>query len=105
MCLSCFKEYTVDPVVNERVVAAADLIAASPEADFSTLLHIMVSDMNVDDHWFDLDREGLRERYDAADGWERSIFDALSGLTEAERATAVAMEWGYFDREGNRVEP
>ena len=105
MCLGCFKEYTDAPVVNERVVAACQLIQAQHgEADYSMLLHIHVSDMNLEDHWFDLtdpENASTKQRYDEAADWERAIFDALTALSEAERATAVAMEWGYLDDAGN----
>ena len=109
MCYSCFKKYTDAPVVNERVVAACRLIRArGDEADYSPLLHIHVADMHLEDHWFDLpDPEGYpsgpspKQRYDEATDWERAIFDTLAALTEAERATALAMEWGYLDEAGN----
>jgi hypothetical protein len=106
MCWSCFKQYTDEPVVNDRVVAAYKLIAAQgEEAHFSPVLHAIVADMNVDDWLFDLsgrDEDSVDRTldYHTATEWERSIFDALAALTEEERATAVAMEWGYVDERG-----
>ena len=69
---------------------------------FSTLLHAIIADMNVDDCFFDIDDEedSYRDLYDAAEQWERDIFDSLVTLSEAERATAIAMEWGYIARDG-----
>jgi hypothetical protein len=102
MCWDCFKEYADKPVVNERVVAAYDLMA-NRDAGSTTLLHVIVGDMNVDDWFFDLndpDGKNRMDRYDAAEQWERDIFDALAALTEEERATAVVMEWGYISRDG-----
>lgn len=117
MCWSCFKKYADEPVVNDRVVAVARLIRdVGEEGHFSPLLHIMVEDMNLEDGWFDLanrpinmetetsadwrDRMTRRRSYDNAEQWERDIFDALAALSEAERATAVAMDWGYVDLAG-----
>lgn len=104
MCWDCFKQYADAPVINDRVVAVYRQIAARDgDADYSSLLHLSVSDMNVEDDWFAFDADGnesLRQRYDAAEPWERDIFDALAALSEAERATAIAMDWGYFDEAG-----
>ena len=104
MCYSCFKKYTDAPVVNERVVAACRLIRArGDEADYSPLLHIHVADMNLEDHWFVIDDDQKMMVYNDAEDWERAIFDTLAALTEAERATALAMEWGYLDEAGNTI--
>ena len=101
MCWDCFKKYTDAPVVNDRVLAVYRQIAAQEgEADYSMLLHIIVADMNVEDCWFDVDDADERKRYDAAEPWERDIFDSLKALSEAERATAIAMDWGYISESG-----
>jgi hypothetical protein len=101
MCWTCFKKYTDKPVMNDRVVAAYDLLMDDRVED-STFLHVIVGDMNVDDYHFDLsdDYNWFAGHYSDADQWERDIFDALAALTEEERATAVAMEWGYINRNG-----
>lgn len=103
VCLKCFAKYADAPVVNERVQAAYDMLATAPgDPDFG-FLHVIVGDMNVDDWFFDLDdpdNAWRRDAYAEAEPWERELFDALADLTEEERATAVAMEWGYFDRDG-----
>ncbi len=102
MCWGCFKEYTDHPVVNERVVAVYRLLANRGDAADSSLLHIIVADMNVDDHWLDLSNEHQQRTYDRAEEWERAIYDGLAALSEDERATAVAMEWGYLQPDGTR---
>jgi hypothetical protein len=96
-------------VVNDRSVNVYRMIAkAAGDPDFG-FLHVIVGDMNVDDWFFDLDdpdawdlssTASRKRAYDEAEPWERGIFDALAELTEAERATAVAMHWGYFDETG-----
>lgn len=105
MCMGCFNEYTDAPVVNDRVLAVYDLLANAPgDPDFG-FLHVVVGDMNLDDWLFDLDdpdNSWRADEYPKAEQWERAIFDALAALTEAERATAVAMYWGYFGRDGKR---
>ena len=133
MCLECFKKYTDEPVINDRVLAMRDMIVGARESrtepdwttmptkpgpggvilydyvttqteyptepndpDYSTLLHVIVADMNVDDRHFDLiDDADLAQTYAEAEPWETAIFDALAQLTEEERATAIALEWGY----------
>ena len=104
MCWDCFKQYADAPVVNERVVAAYRLILAGKDGDDPTALyHILVDDMNVDDCYFDgtfNGDDGIRRSYDEAPAAVRAVFDALAALTEEERATAVAMEWGYISPSG-----
>lgn len=110
MCWDCFKRYTDAPVVNERSVNVYRMIEkAAGDPDSSNLLHIIVADMNVEDKQFDLTGEfdygadnaaWLLRTYDLAEPWERGIFDALAELTEEERATAVAMHWGYIREDG-----
>lgn len=105
MCLGCFEKYTDEPVVNDRVLAVYDLLANAPGEPGFGFLHVVVGDMNLDDRFFDLDgpdNAWRAEEYPKAEQWERAIFDALAELTEAERATAVAMYWGYFGRDGKR---
>lgn len=99
MCWSCFKLYADAPVVNERVLAAYRQIKDT-DASSSPLLHIYVGDMNLDDHFFESPSRYALGVYDEAEQWERDIFDALKELSEAERATAVAMEWGYIEVDG-----
>lgn len=60
----------------------------------------MVGDMNVADEFFDLSQKHIKERYDAASDDERIAFMLLLSLNEKERATAVAMEWGYISLDG-----
>ena len=101
-------DWTLRPTKGSSPVVMYDLRTMNlpcPEANdphFSTLLHVIVADMNVDDCFFDIDDEedSYRDRYDAAEQWERDIFDSLAALSEAERATAIAMEWGYIARDG-----
>lgn len=101
MCWSCFKLFADEPVVNDRVIALYRAIhATDDEASFSPLLHIYVGDMNLEDHWFDEPTDHTSEHYANAQQWERDIFDGLKALTEEERATAVAMEWGYIQEDG-----
>jgi hypothetical protein len=100
MCWSCFKLYADEPVINENVIAAYKQIKGK-DADASRLVHHIVADMNLDDSDFDLVANSyLRERYAEAETWERDIFDALKALSEPERATAVAMDWGYIKPDG-----
>lgn len=107
MCLDCFREYTEFPVLTDKVRGVAAYIKANnmaDEVDASTLLHSIVADMNVDDAHFDLTNPRIRADYDAAEEWERRMFDILAGLTEPERATAVALEWGYtFENDVHNV--
>jgi hypothetical protein len=56
--------------------------------------------MNLEDEWFDSPTYLTAESYATSEQWERDIFDALKELPEAERATAVAMEWGYIMEDG-----
>lgn len=104
MCWDCFTQYTDAPVLNERVHVVYNLIAAQKgAAEYSPLLHCIVADMNLndDDFSFDAGDAGwLREHYDATEPWERDIFDGLKALSEPERATAVAMHWGYISPSG-----
>jgi hypothetical protein len=100
MCWSCFKLYADEPVLNDNVLAAYHKIRGK-DADASTLVHHIVADMNLDDGDFDLVAHPyLRDRYADAEQWERDIFDALKDLSEPERATAVAMDWGYILPDG-----
>ncbi len=100
MCWTCFKEYTDAPVVNERVVAAYRMIRDAGEDAHFGFLHIIVGDMNVDDWLFDLNNMKKNEEFANARPWERAIFRSLAALSEPERATAIAMEWGYILPDG-----
>ncbi|HJY08444.1 MAG TPA: hypothetical protein VJ323_19140 [Bryobacteraceae bacterium] len=103
MCWTCFQEYADAPVVNARVQTAFDLMAAAPSTN-TMLLHVIVEDMNVEDYFLDKDGSvDRRESYDSAQPYERGIFDALAALSEEERATAVAMRWGYISRDGMMI--
>ena len=101
MCWGCFQRYTLVPVVNDRVLAMYDELSV-PELnlDDSALLHIPVADMNCDDQLFDLADDFIIAMYREASPRERQAFDRLAVLTPQERATAVAMEWGYISRDG-----
>lgn len=89
MCYGCFLQYTDRPVITEGVNAAVALLRGQ---DTNTrLLHVIVEDMNVEDCWF-----MHTPAYDAAEQWERDVFDALKPLSEAERATAIAIVDGYI---------
>jgi hypothetical protein len=102
MCWSCFKKYADAPIVNDRVLAVYRMIRDSEEdeAEYSRLLHIMVSDMNLDDYWFE-DGGYSQQTYDDVSDRERDIFNALKDMSEAERATAVAMDWGFIFEDGS----
>ena len=108
MCYECFLEYTdEEPVWNERVAAVAALMkrVGDETLDYDPLTHVITSDMNLDDRFFELEGDApyvvdRKARYDAAPDGVRQVFDALKGLTVEERATAVAHQWGYVDDEG-----
>lgn len=106
MCWTCFLLYTDQPIINDRVQAAHDAIAASgtTRADraASFLLHVIFADMNVDDWYFEHVQadQGLHYLYEQAQPWERALFDLLAPLSEPERATVIAIDWGYLDRDG-----
>lgn len=65
------------------------LSKAGDAAHWTDLLHILVEDENVEDWWFDLNDAETRERYDAAEQWERDIFDALAALPEGDRLQVI----------------
>ena len=99
MCWDCFKLYTDKPVINAWVQRAYDLIIATDYA-VSDLLHVIVADMNVDNYWLSGADEDIGRAYAEAPPEEQDVFNALAKLTEPERATAVAMAWGYIERDG-----
>ena len=101
MCWDCFKLYADKPVVNAQVQAAYDLI--HQEKRGFDLMHIIIEDMNLGDWLFDLkseDNSWYAGQYPKAAKYEQDIYDTLASLTEAERATAIAMHWGYIERDG-----
>lgn len=102
MCWTCFKRYADTPVMNDAVVAAYRLMKVTngQAASASSFLHVIVGDMNVDDDVFNLTHSAVDGDYVFVEPWELSIFSALKALSEPERATAVAMEWGYISEDG-----
>lgn len=105
MCMSCFKQYTDAPVINERVLNVVKILADRNPYKDSDLLHVITSDFNCDDWLFDLDQSDLEPAYRYAPSDDRRVFDEMAKLTEAERATALAINWGYFDEEGKPIVP
>lgn len=101
MCWTCFREYGHKPVINEKVLSVYRKMM-NEDIDYSTLLHVIVADMNVEDYQFE--NEDIKQDYLKAQNWERDIFDHLYRLSEAERLTAVAMEWGYINPGGTLLE-
>ena len=98
MCMSCFKEYTDAPVINDRVLSVAKMINRDDRD--SSILHIIIADFNCDDELFELDQSDLEPAYEFSSADDRRVFDEMAKLTKAERATVLAINWGYFDEEG-----
>lgn len=108
MCESCLTELTggrVPPTTMAMRYAAALVceVYAQPWGGVGGPLHVFVEDMNLEDHWFEdprhradtlgkwVDEWAYGEDYDVDDMRRLCAltFDALAGLTEAERAVAV----------------
>jgi len=98
-----YEQWAEHPLINDAVLAAADLIDSDDHSSF--LLHVIVDDDNLDDHFFDLDDADRRAEYDQASDHERAVFDALAALTERGRVTAVRIHDGMIDRAGNERAP
>lgn len=106
MCVVCYTELTggTPPPMTDEMRATRELVRAIYATDWGKTggpLHIHLDDMNLEDHFFDeegrqqlLDQGGyLREHFTHLDedDWRLVLrcFDALSKLTEAERAEVV----------------
>ena len=101
--MACIEEYTDRIIINERVRIARDLFVVIDELfliDFSSYLHAIVEDTNIDDCFFN-EESYCATHKEEAEWWEISIFEALAALTVEERASVLAMYYGYCDIEGN----
>jgi hypothetical protein len=101
---SAYEAYAEQPLITDAVLAVAAFLTGGDPWD---LLHIQVEDDNLEDGWFDFADEDhgewLRDLYNAAAPYERLAFDMLKALTEQERVTAVRIQRGIIDREGNEI--
>ena len=87
MCWTCFKQYTDKPVYNFWVYTVYQYLR--DQGEHWERLHHIIDDMNVDDVDFQINLEDIEDH-------EWQAYKMLLSLTEAERATAVAMYWGYI---------
>lgn len=101
MCQGCWrKDYGASRIDNERVRAARDLIADVYEHSLvGGNLHVMLDDFNLEDSAFD----GQQLLWIAQEAEPRkrlaelACFEAMRALSLAERASALALFWGYWE--------
>lgn len=108
MCENCYDSYGAPCVITPDVLETADLIGALYEVcPTGGPLHCALDDWNIDgDGPFTWEREHMRDYIsDGEDGEEEvrratAVLDKIDAMTVAERATALAIHWGYITREG-----
>ncbi len=97
MCSDCWKEFGSPKILNSAVLKAVTLISAIYE--FSTVggnLHVQLDDWNIEDEYW---RQFKPFRDDATEEElekERQCFEAMKLLDIEERASALALNDGYW---------
>lgn len=96
MCQSCYDDYIAEfgpPQATPAAVAAAETVKAvyaEPGGGAGGALHIVIDDLNLEDH--SLARCGEHLKTDA----ERACHAALTALTIPERVAAMAISEGQL---------
>lgn len=108
MCSSCYDSYGRPAIVNDATRTAAELVRKVYE--FSPVggnCHIVTDDWNLEDEnirWC-LDTALVANHAKAAADQiaaERACLEALLNLTEAGRASALALSGGLLNQDGGR---
>jgi len=101
MCQACWrKHYNASRIDTERVRAARDAIAKV--YDFSLVggnLHVMLDDWNIGYEGFNGEILGwiAAEENTEKRAAELTCFEAMRDLPLLERASALALFWGYWE--------
>lgn len=104
MCIGCYEERGSPTIINDRVLAAAALIGKVYERALAGgSAHAVIDDWNLDDHCI---QWGLDHQHDVNKGFEprpedelrveRECLEAMLALSEDERASALAINDGFF---------
>lgn len=112
MCYGCWEEYGKPTRVTPAIVETATLVEklyASPGGGVGGNLHIVTDDWNLEDDNLAHCAERNSFPEDGRDNpitlkIEKDIIDAMRLMTEAERATVLALESGFIDASGKVVE-
>lgn len=112
MCYACWTKLGRPAAVTPKIIAAAELVDdLYGLAPVGGNLHIVTDDWNIEDDHVRSCREnvsriqqGKTEQYDDTDpeqiSIEASILDAIEPMSEAERATVLAVYLGFIDLPG-----
>lgn len=112
MCINCWKESGVTPVINDKTKKAVELIQAvydCVEGGAGGYGHIVFDDWNIDDSSIDFCLNEIKKDVTIhEDEWDQQDTDELKRcctealtyfktLTEDEKYTAVAIQGGDID--------
>jgi hypothetical protein len=105
MCYGCYEEAGKPTIVTDAIRQCAALIKrlyAMPSGCAGGNCHIVTDDWNLEDHSIkfcsgQVDAGGWVDRTDPEQlKIERQILDLMAPMSEAERASALGLEAGYF---------
>lgn len=95
MCEGCWHEEGAPRINNERVrLAAAAITALYVDHLAGGGLHIVTDDWNLEDSSVEFCERHMAEH--GADAAERAALATLKPLSQAERASALALERGFW---------
>jgi hypothetical protein len=101
MCLDCYKERGKPKIKNKKVNAAVDALVNLYEKHLvGGRLHIVTDDWNICDSSLDFCKNSqgtthMNYEFGYFDELEKEAYEKLKVLTIQERASALAIFWGY----------
>ncbi len=100
MCMTCYAEAGAPCIVNEKTLAAAELVRQLYATEYGAVggtMHVVTDDWNLED---DHVAFCVKESQNCGGPLEQKVAAAFAAMTEAERASTLALEEGWLYPDG-----